>query len=117
MTTGATLCQNELRPGRICHELLRLARMPDGSTRMLCQRCNWREAGRCWQCGGVRQNDLKLGLYCPACARVIRYRQNREWVQRNPEKKRAYDAKRWASGQAQPARPRGRPRKIVNPDA
>lgn len=70
MPDRVSLCNNTWGRGHVCNELLRLARMPDGSTKLLCQRCNWREAGRCWQCGQPRQNHAVHGVYCNPCAKA-----------------------------------------------
>lgn len=106
MREPVRLCLNDLHRQRVCNEVLRLARMPDGSTQYLCQRCNWREAGRCWQCGEPRTNDLRVGVFCAPCGVASRKAACKRWHQDAREQKRAYDAARWANGTAQPNRPR-----------
>ena len=107
------LCLNTLHRGRECNELLRLARMPDGSVRYLCQRCNWREAGRCWQCGATRTNHPKMGVFCDPCGHANQLANCRKWHHANKAAKRQYDAQRWADGTAQPERNPNRPRAAV----
>ena len=98
MREPVRLCLNDLHRGRRCNELLRLARMPDGSTQYLCQRCNWREAGRCWQCGQPRTNHPKMGVFCDPCGRQNQLNNCRLWHQRNKDAKKRYDAARWRDG-------------------
>ena len=90
-------CPNSLGTRGPCNERLRVAVQPGGVVQYRCLRCEARAAGRCWNCGKPRTNDLVRGLFCTPCG-VASRRLSQQRSELAPERKRqraAYDRARW----------------------
>ena len=61
-------CTNPLGSNRVCGWTMMPVRLPTGRTALVCSRCKWREAGRCWECGQPRENRSAQAVYCADCA-------------------------------------------------
>lgn len=91
------LCDNLLPGRRTCGHLKQFTQR-HGRWTTICQRCAWREAGRCWQCSGPRTNHPVMGLYCDDCAKARTYAVNQRWHDLNADRVLAYHRRRWADG-------------------
>lgn len=90
-------CDNPVGNRGPCNEPLRVSTDGNGAVRARCLRCEARAAGRCWNCGKPRTNDLSRGVFCEPCGRAA-FRLAQKRTESSPERKKArkdYDRKRW----------------------
>lgn len=106
---SAVTCERRLPGrGRTCRKVMRVTTDQFGRVHYHCQHCAWQYAGRCWQCGVVRNNDLKHGVYCDAC-RLDRRRKSSLSCLADPgvrNRKNAQTRRRWRTDPAMRARKR-----------
>ena len=90
-------CDNSLGRRGPCNNPLTVRTDGNGTVVARCVRCDARAAGRCWNCGKPRTNDLQRGVFCTPCGKAA-FRISQRRTESSPErakKRKAYDRKRW----------------------
>lgn len=64
---NAPRCDTKLSRTTVCGQPMREQIDQIGRVRWTCQRCTWRKAGQCWQCGKPRESTDYRAVFCHRC--------------------------------------------------